>query len=300
MAEATANSITFRDVSECIAADLGRVVHIKGFGLRIAFEDEETASWGDCAVSAVSELKPDTLVWDGDSFHADSFTALVPRIWRSCAPRLVMFLRDKEKDRKRVQESWPSVPFIGEANEDSSQNIDCFLLQADIKFDRLGQLALQATQAKDVIAVGGGPVVWNEFAAGSTDVTYGLVPLKRRTADGEGWESCALENLEAPNLKILHLDIEDPEAPSLKLLKTTETAPGVIDASTLECTLKVFRDRDPNETGLIHRRVLAYLLQGLPARPEQIDTLLNTVGKPDSDYISYEEFLKFLWQLDVM
>lgn len=257
-------TITFRQASECVAADLGRVVHFKGFGRNIAFEEAESAALAECAVAAVVELRPDTLVWDGDSHHADSFTALIPRIWSICAPQLVMFLRDHEQDRQRVQHSWPSIAFDSASSSTAGTRrpslrdevvgecwpvgIECFLVKAGIRFDELGHLAMQATKGKDVVSVGGGPVVCSEFAATPSDVTYHLVPMSRRSDNPSGskrkrWEACALCSLKDPpsNLKILQLADFAPaservpsKAPPPELAQVSSIVSGAAEAVPVE------------------------------------------------------------------
>jgi len=53
--------------------------------------------------------------------------------------------------------------------------------------DKLGGLAMEATQSKDVVSFGGGPVVEKEFAQTPADVTYHLIPVRRHDTQGN-WE----------------------------------------------------------------------------------------------------------------
>ena len=81
-------------------------LHLKGFGLRINFSDEATAAArDDCVKFIVDTLKPQRLVWDGDSFATTSFTALVPLIKRQL-PSVALVAYLKSEDRGRFDESW--------------------------------------------------------------------------------------------------------------------------------------------------------------------------------------------------
>jgi len=193
-------TINFRPVKMCDPKSLGKTVHFKGFGQRIDFADGETSAWAECTLGEMASLAPQTVVWDGDSYSEDSFTSLLPQIHQACKCRLVMFLRDTDKDKERVLKSWSFVSF------GPRQNIDCFLVDSDIHFEELGKLALEATRSSQVVAFGGGVVVEKEFAATPASVSYSMAAAKRKSSDGKSLEPCALELKQAPNLK--HLKIK--------------------------------------------------------------------------------------------
>lgn len=178
----------------------GKIVHLKGFGSRIDFKDSATAAMLDSAVEFFIGLGADTLVWDGDSYTEDSFTYLIPFIYRRIELKLVMFLRDKPKDRKRVNKTWLPVglPFF------------CYLCPADIKFDALGAIALTASGSKEVVSFGGGAVLKAEFERASKDIMFYVVPVIRRAQDGTLSEKSTLvEFAPAPNLQIACAPVDD-------------------------------------------------------------------------------------------
>mmetsp|Transcript_114824 Transcript_114824/g.214932 ORF Transcript_114824/g.214932 Transcript_114824/m.214932 type:complete len:255 (-) Transcript_114824:261-1025(-) len=186
--------IVYADLDSYDPSRFGQVVHIKGFGSKIDFSDAETAALADRFVEFVaSELKPDTLVWDGDSFGDDSFTTLVVRLRRRTNAELVMFLRNADKDKDRVNGSWPALCLP----------TTCFLCASDIKFDELGAIALAKTQSKSVASFGGGVVVKEEFERASKEIMFHLAPAKRRAADGTISDPSALSGFSATNLKFL-------------------------------------------------------------------------------------------------
>lgn len=206
-----ANTISFHEAAEYNREAHGHVVHLKGFGQRIPYDDPKVAQLADIAVDKFVDLKPDTLVWDGDSFHHDSFTALIPRIYshRRCEPKpkLVMFL--KKEDQERVNDSWLNVDFLN-----GSVTIECYLFASGISFRQLGILAIRKTQSKAVVSVGGGQVVSDEFDRTSAGVIYYYIPVQRRMSIGTDWESSALEEkfAEKPPKNLVMLNAEQLNA----------------------------------------------------------------------------------------
>jgi len=191
------NTIVFRPASEYREEEHGSVVHFKGFGQRIPFRDnQECQAWGEKAVELVTKMEPDTIAWDGDDFEETSFTAMIPHMYSKRAARLIMFLRDNDRDRERVLRTWSAASFH------EAVRMDCFLVDGNIDFRKLGQMAMEHTKSKHVVSLGGGMVVEEEFATTPLDVTYHLCPVARRTTDFNGWEQCRLASKVAPNLKV--------------------------------------------------------------------------------------------------
>jgi len=174
-------------------ASYGKVIHYKGFGRFVDFEDEETAKLAAAVVDYIAGLRPDTIVWDGDSYAPDSFTFLIPQLLQRTGARPVMFLKDAEKPRNRIEKAWLPIGLDSE----------CFLCAKDIPHDKLGEKALQSTQSTVVVCFGGGPVVEAEFKLAPESIIFHVVPVQRRLPDGPGTQRSALEGLNAPNLKLV-------------------------------------------------------------------------------------------------
>jgi len=185
--------IHYKDVDSFDRASYGKIIHYKGFGRLVDFDDEATTKFAGVAVEYIASLRPDTIVWDGDSYASDSFTHLIPELLQRTGARLVMFLKNAEKARSRVERTWLPVGL----------DLECFLCATDISHDKLGEKALQSTQSREIVCFGGGPVVEAEFKLAPEDIIFHLVPAQRRSKDGSGTERCALEGLTAPNLKLV-------------------------------------------------------------------------------------------------
>eukprot|EP00928_Gymnodinium_smaydae_P046816 TRINITY_DN31208_c0_g1_i1.p1 TRINITY_DN31208_c0_g1~~TRINITY_DN31208_c0_g1_i1.p1 ORF type:complete len:315 (-),score=31.83 TRINITY_DN31208_c0_g1_i1:435-1298(-) len=179
------DGIVFMDVSELDTSLLGDTFHLKGFAARINYDDDNTIMEADSLMNLVLHHSFETLVWDGDSFQDDSFTKLIPDIYREQKTQLVMFLRNLPEDKERVEKSWGALKLP----------IVCFLCDPDIGFQELGAEALRATQSKVVICFGGGAVVDEEIQAGSSDVSYYYFGTRRlKAGEPEKYESSAIEH----------------------------------------------------------------------------------------------------------
>jgi hypothetical protein len=141
-------------------------VHLKGFALRINFDDAATAIAAENIVKFLHAMHPvgvdSTLkiVFDGDSFSAESFTALIPRIWTLMEDghflELVAHVRRSERDRFAA--SWQ--PFLPE-----NVPITVHLQPDSVTYTELGIVALRHTlvdqsgQRPIIVAVLGGGLV---------------------------------------------------------------------------------------------------------------------------------------------
>ena len=92
-------------------------IHLKGFASRLNFQHEETKNMADSLIDFVSNQLAENfstvcIIWDGDSYSDDSFTALIPRIYNSlCKTRkihLIAFVQDEDKydTKKSFLETW--------------------------------------------------------------------------------------------------------------------------------------------------------------------------------------------------
>ena len=178
------------------------VVHLKGFARDLDFAAPATAALARAAVRRVVGMveraggAPGVLVWDGDSLDPASFSALVPRLHAACASgghavRLAAFLR--RCDRGRFERSWgvASLP------------ITVFLCPAELDWKELGNVALRATQARDVVCFGGGRITRAECEAADhrvrgEHVRFHVYPAERPAKRGTaGVERTTLLELRA-------------------------------------------------------------------------------------------------------
>lgn len=183
------NGVEFASWSPSLAQSLGKTIHYKGFAARVNFADEDTQKCKRDVLQYFKAERPDTVVWDGDSYQEDSFTAMIPDIYDKIHPRLVMFLRDDPEDKKRVLETWSptGLPIL------------CYLLSAQLNFEQLGREALQATQSKKVLCFGGGGVLEQEYLyyyqTAPEDIEFVLV-CTRREGQPSPLEAGLKKNLE--------------------------------------------------------------------------------------------------------
>lgn len=172
-------------------------IHIKGFGSRLDYSDPDTAGAKGRLIQLLHHLQPDLLVWDGDNYAADSFTAAMLEAYESLratsSPGLVAFLR--EEDQARFEAAWA----------DCNVPITVHLCDNAVSWEQLGAVALQGTRSRTVLSFGGGGVLAGEFRAAGTNVMFHLVPVSRPTAAG-GTETAALlaeEFQGQPNLRVV-------------------------------------------------------------------------------------------------
>jgi len=163
------SSVEFSMWDSSIVKQLGRTIHYKGFAARVNFDDQDTQIEKKHLMELFRDANPDTIVWDGDDYQPDSFTALIPDIYSSTHPRLVMFLSDTPEEKARVTASWTPTKLP----------ITCYLLNAELSFEQLGIEALQATQSKTVFCFGGGAVLEKEWQASPKDVNFVLARTQR-------------------------------------------------------------------------------------------------------------------------
>lgn len=170
------DGILFLKLCELEPITLGEVVHLKGFAARVDFEDPETVADAERTVGIVKQMAPDTLAWDGDDYSQDSYTKLIPTIYREVSAMLVMFVRDSAEERARVVKSWEPLHLP----------LACVLCPPELTFQELGGKALRATQGTKVVCFGGGEVVEEEVEHGVQDVCYYVVASRRRAKTAPG------------------------------------------------------------------------------------------------------------------
>jgi hypothetical protein len=174
-----------------------KVVHLKGYGLRINFDDPITKELCcSCLDFIEKELEPDVVVIDGDWYYSTSFTHLA-LLLRKRMPLLKIAVFSKEKNLQKFMDSWkptgvPNDFFIVE------------LLANDLNWTQVGTVAFQTTKSSVAVCFGGGVVVRKEYEASfqravdGTDlipVQFHWFPVERLSEDGSATESCTLADV---------------------------------------------------------------------------------------------------------
>ena len=167
--------------------DAATTAHLKGFTCGLA----ECAAMNEDGVALqvmglLRERNISTLVWDGDDFSNTSYTALLPTLQRLMPHlRLVAVLMSAEKHERHGNPSG----FEGSWSE-CGQALNITVLTTDNKvasgnrYEWLGVLALRATGARLVVALGGGMVLRREYdTLLGTGVEYLLLDIVR-TVEG--------------------------------------------------------------------------------------------------------------------
>ena len=173
--------------------------HAKGFSQRLDWGDAETE---DLARAFGREMeRGDVVVWDGDDYAEDSFTKVLAGLPENV--RLVAVRCRVHVDA--FVESWSGIA------EQNQRTIVCVAVEDMDEttkgpegslgwWEELGVLALQATQVKRVVCLGGGVCVEHEARRAPPDVTFQAFRAKRRGQERPGaevalWETTALGNV---------------------------------------------------------------------------------------------------------
>lgn len=151
---------------------LGRVVHVKGFGGGLGDH-----YWSD----ALGELDGfDTIAWDGDGYGASSFTELVVRFLRQDGGRraVAFKLGTPEQALQKVSEKWAHVDVWSRITVVAvDKEAESKQLAAEVDklpeglpgwakdFFVLGRAAILATGSKKVVCLGGGGITGREAEA---------------------------------------------------------------------------------------------------------------------------------------
>ena len=174
----------------------GPVVHLKGFAARVNFKDPETRALTKEFIEWVKAVGPGQLVWDGDEWHAHSFTSQIPWIKKEVpAVELVAFVRQSNRDT--FEQSWAP----------SGLEINVYLCDDFFDWQTLGTHALGVTKSKIVGCLGGGDTIEKEYAnKPADDVKFTMFAITRPSADGASTEKAALqERAKSNGLEIITL-----------------------------------------------------------------------------------------------
>ena len=210
--------IVFHGDAAAVIASLPRpIVHVKGFGSRLALGNSpdpcglraETEQCAAAFLKAVLALNTATIFWDGDELAPDSFTALIPRLVAG-RPELRLCAILHERRRPHFTRTWSAfaatlgAPIDVIIVADPPPSMD----GADKmrRFAALGIDGFRLTGSKFVYCFGGGGVVKAEVELADEQLTerprWTLVPARRAAADGASVEQSALWGLEVEHYSV--------------------------------------------------------------------------------------------------
>jgi len=142
------------------------IFHIKGFanGLSYSLQDRSTKkAVKDEIISKITgKGKHVIVIWDGDDYSDASFTRIVYKIMNYVSEynikNRVHFVAAKKKGEiEKFKESWSGILDI------LSINVHILAMDDNIGWDQLGIKALEASQSKNIICIGGGETINNEY-----------------------------------------------------------------------------------------------------------------------------------------
>jgi len=182
--------------------DPNATAHVKGFASGLADLTEiELSGVVDIVANLLHKHCIQKIVWDGDDYGSDSFTCVLPKLQERMPDlKFMAFLSQCDKDKRWGNDKG----FDGSWKSRLSKNLNVVLVDDDIasgdRYDQLGILALQATRAKMVIAIGGGDILRQEYE-GSDGVPFVLLNAFRH-AKGvmEPSSICGLDGVEVVNM----------------------------------------------------------------------------------------------------
>mmetsp|Transcript_10047 Transcript_10047/g.25596 ORF Transcript_10047/g.25596 Transcript_10047/m.25596 type:complete len:232 (-) Transcript_10047:178-873(-) len=204
------SQLTFKKLEEYHADVNDRIIHYKGFALRMDFENLHTRLLTQSCMDHMGRSGCTVLAWDGDSYSEESFTWLIPQIAQATGVKLVAFLLDIHKER--FQRSWGHMGL----------DVTIYLVPSTAgksDYTYLGLTAIRTTGANCVLSLGGGQVVMEEFQHAPKHVRYLLWPVHRRTACKLDWEPPKLLEIGDHERLALHdieLDTQIPETPDAR------------------------------------------------------------------------------------
>lgn len=133
------------------------IVHLKGFASGIDYKNHEVGM--QRTISFILQTKPRIIVWDGDDFSQDSFTYLIPQLFKvSNNLRFVAFRAKQEASR--FQENWTQA--LVDIN---FPNIDLFVVESlgPHQYVQLAQFAWETTGSSHFVCFGGAQGILDEY-----------------------------------------------------------------------------------------------------------------------------------------
>ena len=189
-ATSAAARITFRKLCDVNIAQIGPVVHVKGFASGIDFSQPAVSGAVEALCRFVDELQPWTIAFDGDHLEHGSFTQVVRRLAECGTRALLAFKYESPGAEEGVRRSWC----------DTSPQMTGVLVPAwegEDMFVQLGKTALECTGGKIAVCLGGGQTTATE-ASQTPGVQFHVWPIARTLKDGSIQEcqvSGELENV---------------------------------------------------------------------------------------------------------
>jgi len=166
-------------------------VHLKGFasGLRFSSGDEMTRNdhepFVKYAVDLLEKTKPSCLSWDGDKYHKESFTMLVPKIAEMYENRtgskLPILAFRLEQDIDSFLQTWREAPVSGAVVAVKGKS-----------WNEVWPSAIQQTKGEYVICFGGGAVTLDEFKKCGKETKWKVFLANR--VKGQKVEECHLKD----------------------------------------------------------------------------------------------------------
>lgn len=166
-----------------------QIAHLKGFAGQIDYvKDNEKLR----KTFVEEAARYPVLVWDGDGYNDDSFTAMIPEIAAKSSNILWVAFRQAHEE-KEFKDSW----------QDKKVNI-LLVLTPWVDYRKLGVIAIMSTGARTVLCFGGGATTLGEYQylnlplenpAGDDikPTTFKVFPATRPNAKGNpGRETAAL------------------------------------------------------------------------------------------------------------
>ena len=170
-----------------------RVLHIKGFA---SFYDRKRTSVAvACALEFIKKYRPSKVVWDGDDYNPESFTAVISALSllreEDALRRFHFFAcrgdvpqaRNSWENRLRGRLDSTETSIVPTQRVSDAKGEETFVFcQTDYK--NLGLSALRATQATDVLVLGVGPCVAQEIQEAASElpsVMFHVVDIPRYT-----------------------------------------------------------------------------------------------------------------------
>lgn len=167
----------------------GPVVHFKGFAARVDFKDPATSQLVTKFIDWLKSKGPGQLVWDGDEWSNESFTALIPQILEA-VPGVELVAFRRESDKATFEQSWATFGL----------EINVYLCDDKYDWQKLGTHALSVTKSKIVGCLGGGATIEEEYAnKPADDVKFTMFAITRPSKDGASTEKAALQETEPGN-----------------------------------------------------------------------------------------------------
>jgi len=220
------------------------IAHLKGLASGLATLTELQAEAFIRQLVAILKKEAITvLVWDGDDYGPESFTSVLPRL-QAAMPELKLFafLMSSEREARYGND----VGFQGSWHGRLS-DLTVFMTDNEVaannRYEHLGVLALKATAAKLVIAMGGAVIVRNEYdIMRATGVRYILFDMTRKTGvtpSIKGLAGVEVVELQSANGELSHPWATKTNSESPRPFKIAMTVTNLVGVNDVQQTFTV-------------------------------------------------------------